>query len=69
MRENSVRHGLVLMSLVSVAAACGSGQPGGTSAAPTPTIATAPPTSKVTLWETGSKDLYPLMDAWLRPIT
>ncbi|WAC90266.1 phosphate ABC transporter substrate-binding protein PstS [Mycobacterium sp. Aquia_213] len=53
-----------VVSLVLVAAACGSGKPAGSSQAPTRTIATAPPTSKVTLWETGSKDLYPLMDAW-----
>ena len=58
------RMALVVVPLVMVAAACGSGKPSGSPAAPTRTIATAPPTSKVTLWETGSKDLYPLMDAW-----
>lgn len=53
------------MSLVLVlVAACGSSKPGGPPGASTPTIASAPPTSKVTLWETGSKDLYPLIDAW-----
>lgn len=59
-----IRTVLVVMSAVLVVAACASGKPDGTSGAPTRTIATAPPTSSVTLWETGSKDLYPLMDAW-----
>ncbi|CQD09251.1 phosphate ABC transporter substrate-binding protein [Mycobacterium lentiflavum] len=54
---------LVVVSLALVAA-CGSGKPGGPSGSSTASVATAPATSKVTLWETGSKDLYPLIDAW-----
>ncbi|MEE6136740.1 phosphate ABC transporter substrate-binding protein PstS [Mycobacterium sp. 050128] len=52
--------------LMLIAAACGSHSPG---ASPTSSaavnIATTPPTSNVTLSESGSKDLYPLLDAWV----
>lgn len=54
----------VVVSLVLVAAACGSSKTDHSPGTSTKTVATAPATSNVTLWETGSKDLYPLMDAW-----
>lgn len=46
-------------SAMLVAAACGSH-----STSPVAHLATAPTTSNVTLTETGSNNLYPLMDAW-----
>jgi phosphate transport system substrate-binding protein len=56
----------VAVSVMLIAAACGSNSTGGSSGtgAAAGSVATAPATSKVTLSETGSKDLYPLMDAW-----
>jgi phosphate transport system substrate-binding protein len=54
---------LVVVPLVLVAAACGP-KKAASVGPPTPTVATTPAASSVTLWETGSKDLYPLVDAW-----
>ncbi|CQD21444.1 phosphate ABC transporter substrate-binding protein [Mycobacterium lentiflavum] len=52
--------------LMLITAACGSPSPGASStSAAAIDIATTPPTSNVTLSETGSKDLYPLLDAWV----
>jgi phosphate transport system substrate-binding protein len=56
----------VAVAVMLVAAACGSKPPGGSSS-PGPAvggIATAPATSNVTLSETGSNNLYPLMNEW-----
>lgn len=47
------------MPVILVAAACASHP-----ATPAARVATAPATSNVTLTETGSNNLYPLMDAW-----
>ncbi|SOX56215.1 phosphate ABC transporter substrate-binding protein PstS [Mycobacterium ahvazicum] len=55
-----------VIPLLLITAACGSHSSGASSTASAAvTIATAPPTSNVTLSETGSKDLYPLLDAWV----
>jgi phosphate transport system substrate-binding protein len=57
----------VAVSVMLVAAACGSNSTGG-AASPRATagsVATAPATSNVTLSETGDKDFYPLMSAWV----
>ncbi len=50
--------------LVLVVAACGSNKSGGSSRASAGNVATAPATLNVTLSETGSKDLYPVIVAW-----
>ena len=52
------------MPLVVLAAACGSQSTGGSSnpGASTGSVATTPPTSNVSLSETGATELYPLMN-------
>jgi phosphate transport system substrate-binding protein len=54
----------VAVPVMLVAAACGSNSTGGSSSPATGSIATAPATSNVTLSETGSRNLYPLMNEW-----
>ena len=57
----------VAVPLMLVAAACGSTSTNGSSSpGPPGNIATEPATSNVTLSETGSNNLYPMMEAWAR---
>lgn len=57
---------LIAASVMLLAAACGSNSTGGSGStgATAGNLATAPPTSDVTLSETGSNNLYPLMSSW-----
>jgi len=60
-----LRELLVAVPVILVAAACGSNSTtGSSSTGAAGSVATAPATSNMTLSETGSKDLYPLMNSW-----
>ncbi|MEE3062888.1 MAG: substrate-binding domain-containing protein [Actinomycetota bacterium] len=55
---------LIAAAVMLLPAACGSNSTGGSTGATSSNLGTAPPTSEVTLSETGSNNLYPLMSSW-----